>query len=131
MARRETWEKLKPLARKMRGEPTEAEKLLWVELRDRGIGNFKFRRQHSIGPFIVDFCCSRARLVIEVDGPIHDFQKSEDDARQRFLESCGLRILRFSNSEVLADVNAVSERIRIALLQTVPPSPDAGEGDRG
>jgi hypothetical protein len=68
------WEKLKPVARQMRQEPTQAEDLLWQSLRNHQLLGFKFRRQHSIERFIVDFYCAEAKLVIEIDGPIHDYQ---------------------------------------------------------
>ncbi|MQY72086.1 MAG: DUF559 domain-containing protein, partial [Dehalococcoidia bacterium] len=67
------WEKLKPLAREMRRAPTLAEEVLWQHLRNSQMGGFKFRRQHPIDRFIVDFYCFKIRLVIEVDGPVHQY----------------------------------------------------------
>mgnify|MGYP001770978009 FL=1 len=69
----ELWEKLKPLARQMRREPTPAEDKLWQKLRHKQILGYKFRRQHTIDRFIVDFYCGEARLVVEVDGEVHDY----------------------------------------------------------
>src|SRR5512145_2079431 len=89
------WEKLKPIAREMRHEPTPAEDALWQVVRDHKIKGAKFRRQHSVGPFIVDFYCSKAKLVIEVDGSIHQYTQEEDAVRQEFLESMGLQVIRF------------------------------------
>jgi very-short-patch-repair endonuclease len=76
----ELWEALKPLARQMRHNPTEAENVLWQRLRDKGIG-VKFRRQHAIDRFIVDFYCAKSQLLIEVDGEIHDYTQEEDAIR--------------------------------------------------
>ncbi len=100
-------------ARYMRQNPTPAEKILWKRLRGKQVGGFHFRRQHPIGRFIVDFYCSAARLVIEIDGSIHDTteQKEYDAAREAHLEEIGLRVLRFSNAEVMNATDAVVEAI--------------------
>jgi len=66
------WAKLKPIARQLRTEATQAEDRLWAELRSRKFRGAKFRRQHTLSRFVVDFFCAEARLVVEVDGPIHD-----------------------------------------------------------
>ena len=109
------WEKLKPLARQMRKEPTPAEAELWQCLRGKKVLGFRFRRQHAIERFIVDFYCRKAKLIIEVDGPIHQYTVKEDAARQEFLESKGLALLRFRNEEVLEDCDDVIERIEETL----------------
>ncbi len=109
------WEKLKPLARQMRKEPTPAEAKLWQCLRGKKVLGFKFRRQHAIERFIVDFYCRKAKLIVEVDGPIHQYTVKEDAARQEFLVSKGLAILRFRNEEVLGDCDDVLERIEAVL----------------
>ena len=114
------WAKLKPLARQMRHDPTPAENALWQRLRNRQINNLKFRRQHSIDRFIVDFYCADAQLVIEVDGSVHDYTPEEDAIRQEFLETMGLRVLRFQNDSVLRNIGAV-----IAAIQ------DASEANKG
>jgi very-short-patch-repair endonuclease len=72
---------------------------------------FKFRRQHVIDRFIVDFYCGEAGLVVEVDGEIHDYTPQEDAIRQEFLESLGLRVVRFRNEEVFGDMEGVLEEI--------------------
>jgi very-short-patch-repair endonuclease len=111
----ELWEALKPLTRQMRHNPTEAENALWQRLRDKGIG-VKFRRQHAIDRFIVDFYCAKSKLLIEVDGGIHDYTKEEDAIRQEFLEEVhGLRMLRFTNDEVLKNIELVLECIKESL----------------
>jgi very-short-patch-repair endonuclease len=111
----ELWEKLKPLARQMRCEPTPSEKRLWQKLRQKQLLGFKFRRQQAIDRFIVDFYCAEARLVVEVDGGIHDYTQEEDAIRQEFLESLGLRVVRFRNEDVLEEIEGVLEGIAVWL----------------
>jgi very-short-patch-repair endonuclease len=105
------WKRLKPFAREMRHTPTPAEELLWERLRNRRLNQLKFRRQFAIERFIVDFVCLEHRLIIEVDGSIHDQQQEYDELRQLFLESIGFRVLRFSNDAVLHATEAVVEVI--------------------
>jgi very-short-patch-repair endonuclease len=105
------WVRLKPLARQKRRRPTPAEEALWQRLRCRQIANLKFRRQHTIDRFVVDFYCAEARLVVEVDGPIHEYAPEEDAIRQEFLESLGLRVIRFTNDRVLKEIHSVVETI--------------------
>ena len=116
------WEKLKPLARQMRHEPTPAEQRLWGYLRGRRLAGKKFRRQHAIDRFIVDFFCAETRLVIEVDGPIHDYTQEEDAIRQAYLEEVqGLRVIRFRNEAVLEEPERVLAEIE--AIVTSPPGP--------
>ena len=122
----ELWEKLKPLARQKRHEPTRAEDCLWQRLRNRGLAGAKFRRQHAIERFIVDFYCHEVNLVIEVDGEVHDYTHEEDALRQAWLEVQGLHVLRFQNDEVLGNIESVLEKIEEYL--TPGPSPLSGEG---
>ncbi len=117
------WEKLKPLARQMRTNPTEAEDNLWQELRKKQQGHIKFRRQHSFERFIVDFYCASAKLIIEVDGKIHDYTQIEDQVRQAFLENQGLRVLRFTNEQVMKNRSWVLEQINLALSDSLTPPP--------
>lgn len=126
----EVWAKLKPLARLMRHEPTPAENALWQRLRNRKVANTKFRRQHAIGRYIVDFYAASANLIIEVDGPIHDSTQEQDAIRQEWLESQGLRVIRFTNEQVLQNIETVLTTIE-ATLTEVSPSPGFGEGTRG
>ena len=100
-------------ARFMRGNPTPAENILWQRLRQKQVGGFHFRRQHPIGRFIVDFYCASARLVIEIDGSIHEApeHREYDEARQAHLEEIGLRVLRFSNAQVINQMDSVVEVI--------------------
>ncbi|MEM7132762.1 MAG: endonuclease domain-containing protein [Chloroflexota bacterium] len=106
------WQRLKPLARQMRAEPTPAEHKLWQRLRKRQVQGVKFRRQVAIERFIVDFCCFDVRLIIEVDGPIHQYSQEQDAIRQEYLENVGFRVLRFTNEEVLSDIERVVEKIK-------------------
>lgn len=105
------WDKLKPIAREMRSKPTEAENVLWKRLRNHQLPGMKFRRQHNIERFIVDFYCAKAKLVIEIDGPIHQYQEKEDTIRQEFLESQNLNVLRFTNDTVLNKTEEVINKI--------------------
>jgi very-short-patch-repair endonuclease len=116
---RDTWKKLKPLARDKRHEPTAAEWALCQCVRNRQIEGVKFRRQHPVGPFIVDFYAAEARLIVEVDGPSHDHVQEEDAVRQQFLEDRCFQVLHFRNAEVLETPNAVVEAIRSAIVNSL------------
>jgi len=114
---KDIYKNTKLLAREMRREPTAAENHLWQRLRKEQVLGFKFRRQYPIDRFIVDFYCTDAWLVIEVDGSIHDDQQEADQLRTEFLESLGLRVLRFTNGEVLQQTDGVIERIAEVLQE--------------
>jgi very-short-patch-repair endonuclease len=122
----DTWDKIKLLARQKRQEPTHAEVELWERLRNGQVSGSKFRRQHSIDKFIVDFYCHEARLIIEVDGFIHEYSVEEDTIRQEFLESLGFTVIRFTNDEVLSSLNKVIDRITETLATS--PLSASGEG---
>jgi very-short-patch-repair endonuclease len=107
----ELWKKLKPRARQMRSQPTPAEKLLWERIKNKQLLGYKFRRQQVIDGFIVDFYCYEAQLVVEVDGKIHDYTQVQDAIRQEFLESLGLRVVRFKNEDVVLEMEAVVQAI--------------------
>ena len=106
---------LKERARRLRREQTDAEKKLWVRLRSRQLGDFKFRRQFVIGPFITDFCCFEQRLVVELDGGQHADQSDADRRRSDFLLSRGYRVLRFWDNQVMENIDSVLEQILLAL----------------
>jgi very-short-patch-repair endonuclease len=106
----ETWRRLRDRVREFRANPTQAEEYQWKALRSRP-GGFKFRRQHAIRQYVVDFYCVAARLVVEVDGPIHGTNQADDAYRQAFLETLDLRVLRFLNDEVLMELPTVVNRI--------------------
>jgi very-short-patch-repair endonuclease len=105
------WRSLKPLAREHRADGTAAEDLLWQRLRNRRLGGHRFRRQHAIGGYIVDFACPEAGLVVEVDGGVHLDQQEADRIRERVLAGHGFRVLRVRNEEVLERLDAVVARI--------------------
>src|SRR5436190_15599739 len=101
------------LARELRQAETSAEDLLWTLLRNRRLLGFKFRRQHQIGKYIADFYCRDAQLVIECDGSVHESneQWQHDQARDVYLASQGLQVLRFGNEDVLKRTEWVVEEI--------------------
>jgi len=101
-------------ARENRHHQSPAEAKLWKVLRNHNLDGRKFRRQHPIGPYIVDFYCHEARLVVELDGRSHDAQMDYDAARTAWLESQGYRVIRFANAQVMKDIVSVVERIRLA-----------------
>ena len=112
----------------MRRDPTPAERLLWQNLRNRRIGNFKFRRQVPLRPYIADFYCSAAQLVVEVDGISH-IEPSADAERDSWMARHGIRVLRFANRDVFSNVEGVL--IEIGLVAAAFPSPNPlpqGEG---
>ena len=100
------------LAREMRHPQTLAEATLWHALRDRNLG-YKFRRQHPIKRFIVDFYCAQAKLCIEIDGASHlePAQAEYDNARTAFLEELGYKVIRFTNDDVHFNIHAVVDEI--------------------
>ena len=106
--------KLKHRARELRSQPTDAERTLWRLLRQEQLGGWRFRRQHPIPPYITDFACIEAKLVVEADGGQHA-ESSYDEARDRHLRSFGWRVLRFWNNEVLANPEGVAGTILAAL----------------
>lgn len=101
------------IARHLRKNETKAEKLLWRKLRNRRLGGFKFLRQHPIKGYVVDFYCHEVRLVVELEGTIHDLpsQKTYDEERFKSLRSRKLDILRFRNDAVMEDVDSVLRQI--------------------
>ena len=99
-------------ARALRHDSTEAEKRLWTILRNRKLDGWKFRRQVPIDSFIVDFCCIKAQLIVELDGGQHADEKEHyDDLRTRQLKAFGFRVIRFWNSEVLKKTEGVIQEI--------------------
>lgn len=113
---RELYEK----AVEMRKNPTRAEAIIWEELKGKKLG-YKFRQQHIIDQFIVDFYCVKKGLVIEIDGEIHDRQKERDFEREKVLKSLGCEILRFTNEEVFDDLGGILNRIKKVLEAPQPP----------
>jgi very-short-patch-repair endonuclease len=125
---------LRDRARAMRASPTDAERRLWTMLRDRTMPSAKFRRQHVIAPYIVDFVCLEHRLIVEADGSQHA-DNDADHRRDDFLNRSGFRVLRFWNNDVLNNPGGVLELIQSALhtprpsaASRLPPSSVSGEG---
>jgi len=102
-------------ARRLRRETTFPERMLWGSLRGRRFGNIKFRRQHVIGPYVVDFICADTGLVIELDGDSHRTSAVEDLRREKYLKGRGMKIIRFFNDDVLRDIDGVLRAIENAL----------------
>ncbi|HEY8690100.1 MAG TPA: DUF559 domain-containing protein [Chitinophagaceae bacterium] len=100
-------------AKDLRKNMTDAEKILWGYLKAKPNG-YKFRRQHPLGIYIADFYCHKLKLVIELDGSIHDNEevKLNDEIRQKFIEEDGILVMRFKNEEILKDIQNV---LRIVL----------------
>ena len=117
-------------ARDLRSRLTEAESLLWQQLRGRRFQGFKFRRQHPIGPYIVDFAAMRHRLVVEADGGQHNGD-ARDARRDAWLAGQGYRVLRFWNHEVLQNTELVLEEIWRALCAGPSPPAPLPVGERG
>lgn len=105
------------IARALRKKQTEAEKILWEKLRNRGLDGYKFKRQHGFGSYIVDFYCYSSRLIVEIDGTTHDKkeQKVMDFIREEVLIDSGFKIIRFTNEEVINKIDFVLNKIRQEL----------------
>jgi very-short-patch-repair endonuclease len=108
------------LQRTLRRQMTEAEQALWKVLRNRQVEGLKFRRQHPFGDYILDFVCLENRLVIEVDGGQHEQARKYDERRTQILQGAGFRVLRFWNTEVLQETEAVKEHIWMLIREHEP-----------
>lgn len=121
--------KQKPLRQKLRNNATESERILWAKLKNSQTG-FKFRRQHGIGKYIVDFCCPKLRLVIEIDGDSHfldNTAKQKDEQRETYIKAQGFTIKRYTNIEiktnligVLDDLYMFFEKVNHPLTPSFP-----------
>ena len=120
------------LAKEFRKTQTEAEKILWKALRNHVFSELKFRRQHPVKCFIADFYCHEYKLIIEVDGGIHnhDIQKEHDENRTSELDEMGIQVIRFTNEDILKNIESVLHQIHQTILQSSSPSP-GGEGAGG
>lgn len=112
----------KELRKQLRRSASPAERRLWMYLKNDQLHGLRFRRQFGIGRYIVDFYCPKRRLVIEVDGSIHDVPavQANDHERKEYLESCGIRIIRFTNDQVMNSVGYV-----LKTLEDIVTSPSA------
>ncbi|MBC3807183.1 endonuclease domain-containing protein [Undibacterium seohonense] len=118
---------LKAYAREMRKKMPTAEQLLWYVLRNRRVAGAKFRRQHPVGRYILDFYCVEKKLAVELDGGQHSEQQNYDQQRDAYLKKQGIEVLRFWNNQMLLETEAVLEVI-YSILTKSPPRPLAGEG---
>lgn len=112
-------------AKRLRKNLTEAESKLWRHIRLRQLGGFKFRRQHPVGPYVLDFACVEKHLAIEVDGGQHSEYADYDSRRSIYLGAHGYKVLRFWNSDVLKNIAAVKEVIFEALCGDGLPPPSS------
>ncbi|MBI3956543.1 MAG: endonuclease domain-containing protein [Candidatus Kerfeldbacteria bacterium] len=115
----------KDCRRALRRHRSRAEIILWRHLRNRLFHGFRFRRQYGIGHFIVDFYCPKLELVIEVDGDFHFGPESEayDTRRTLWLQSHGIRVIRFTNQDVMDDIEEVLKKIRASISTSPNPFP--------
>jgi len=111
----------KRFARYLRKNQTKCEQVIWALVRDRRFQKFKFRRQHVIEGFIADFYCHAHKLVIEVDGWIHNKHKEYDRVREEILNSKGYKVIRIKNDDVVNNLDDVIRKLEYAL--TLDPSP--------
>lgn len=117
-------------ARRLRKNATDAERILWRHLRNKQIAGFRFRRQHPLGRFVADFVCLDRCLVVEVDGGQHA-ESARDDQRSSDLNKMGFVVLRIWNNEVFKNLDAVKEKILMALISNkgtphLNPPPQGG-----
>ena len=118
---------LKSRRKELRNNATPQEVVLWKHLKGSQLG-FKFRRQHSIHFYIVDFCCPERKIIIEIDGSQHATNKEYDLERTRYLEAFGYKVIRFWNNEINANLEEVLMEIQ-NILKTTPQSPPFQGGE--
>ena len=116
-------------SRFLRKNMTDAEQLLWKHLRLRQILRYKFRRQAPIGKYIVDFVCFEKKIIIELDGGQHNFEKQKDLSRDAWLRSQGFRILRFWNNDVMQNCGGVLQEV-LKQIDPPPSLPHEGGGNK-
>jgi very-short-patch-repair endonuclease len=120
--------RLVEFAKQMRREMTEPEKQLWLQLRAKRFDGIKFRRQNVVGKYIADFYSRSARLIIEVDGDSHAFQHDYDKVREDYLHALGFNVIRFTNFDVMANIEGV---LVVVSQHLTPPLPTLSpEGER-
>jgi len=120
-----TWKSVKENARENRKNPTEAEDKFWQAVRNNKLG-FRFRRQHAISRFLVDFVCLERKLIVEIDGPIHETQQREDEERTSILKAEGFQVIRFTNDEIVNDLTGALEKLKSKLSSPSPPERGPG-----
>jgi very-short-patch-repair endonuclease len=110
-------------SRELRNNPTEAERKLWLHVRNRQLSGVRFNRQVPVGPYICDFAARSEKLIIELDGGQHASATSYDDNRTTFLQQRGYRVIRFWNNDVLTSIEGVLKVIEEALKNSPSPNP--------
>ncbi len=110
----------------MRDNMTLSEELLWERLRNRKLNGLKFRRQHAVGRFVLDFYCAELKLCIEVDGGIHKLSPERDTERSQVLAQHGIQVLRITNSDVNHHLDSVLQKITATATTLAPP--ELGDG---
>jgi len=118
--------RLLDFAREMRSDPSPAETILWKLLRDRHLASLKFRRQHPIGPYIADYFCAAALVVVEADGESHLTSVDRDNDRDQYFQGLGIQVLRFQNPLIFDEQDVVVEEVFRVCTQRVaalPPHP--------
>lgn len=124
---------LKEFVKEHRSNPTEAEKCFWELVRGKKLEKYKFRRQHIIGQYIVDFVCLDKLLVVEIDGLIHQLpdNKSSDEERTKWLNEKGFKVIRFTNEDIISNTDKVIERLSNELNTRIVTNPPMGGGGAG
>ena len=117
---------VKPKRSSLRAKQTDCEKVLWFHLRNRRLSGHRFLRQYSIGQYIIDFYCPKQKLAIELDGSQHLERIEYDQCRSNYLQSLGLKVIRYNDTEVLRQLNSVLENISSYLT---PPDLPFGKGE--
>ncbi len=122
---------LKQYSRQLRENMTDAERNLWAKIRMKQLKGYQFYRQKPIGDYIVDFYCPKAKLVIEVDGSQHfsDEMTEDDKIRDEYINSLGLKVLRFTNTDILTHIDGVVESIIKNMEDEIPLSPPLRKGE--
>jgi very-short-patch-repair endonuclease len=118
-------------AKELRNQATPAERAMWRVMNKRQIAGYKFSRQMPVGPYFVDFLCREAMLVVELDGWSHDMQQDYDLRRDTFMADQGYTVMRFTNADVLGNLDGVVHMIESALAEIGPPPtpPASGRGE--
>ncbi len=118
---------IKQLARELRSNQTAAEQKIWDRIRNKQLEGYRFVRQYSIGRYIADFYCSKAMLAVEVDGKVHDSEerKGYDKIRDEVIRMYGIRVIRFTNDEILFDIDNTLKRILEYLKDNLQSNTDS------
>jgi very-short-patch-repair endonuclease len=112
-----------PRAKELRNAASPAERALWRCLSGRKIGGWKFSRQMPVGPYFADFLCREAQLIVELDGYSHDMRQAYDHRRDQWLSENGYRVVRFTNDEVIGNIEGVVNEIERRLVHLPTPNP--------